>query len=875
MSLNAGNKLAHYEVVEPIGSGGMGDVYLAEDTKLARQVALKVLPPELADDDERRVRFEREAKALAALDHPNIVQIFSVEQAEGIHFITMQLVRGKTLTELLPKNGFPLTEFLDLAIPFADAVVAAHQEGITHRDLKPDNLMLGDDGRTRVLDFGLAKPTSGLVARDGASELPTAIKTQDGAIVGTVAYMSPEQAEGKTVDARSDIFSMGVVLYEMVTGQRPFQGDTTAAILSSVIKDTPASVTELNPGLPQILGRTIKRCLAKDPSRRYQTAIDVRNELEELKREVDSGELSEGVRARNKPLMLIASFALVFVAGTIGYLSRSERADVPSTEGTLTQLTSQAGEELFPSLSPDGDTVIYASAASGNWDIYRRRVAGETAFNLTEDSAHDDTQPVFSPDGASIAFRSERDDGGIFLMGATGESIRRLSDFGYSPAWSPDGKEIVVATEGAPLYRGARGGASELWVVDVITGQERLLSEGDAAMPSWSPTGEWIAVQGASQGSFGTRGSQQDIWILPAAGGEPRSVTNDPSIDENPVWSADGEYLYFSSDRGGTMSLWRAAISPDLEMFGEPEIVSTAVTAAVSHLTVARQSTYAAYAARVTWYSFRRFQFDAASGNLAGEPQTIRRSTEKAHRPSASPDGEWIAFTIGQIGDVAIMRADGTSLARLTQDDHRDTFTRLSPDGRQIAFRSNRSGEGELWVMNRDGSSPRQLTDIPGTRVSHPVWSPNGRLMACDGPEGPLVFDSTQPWKEQIPRKLRLAPGHRMFPDSWSPDGMKLAGPYRRGDQPMGIAVYFLDTDDYRVVTDFGNEPRWLDDETLVFVDDEKFFLLDVESGESRTIPIEGPELWSSGEYGLSRTDAAITYGWVEAESDIWLLELK
>ncbi len=198
-----GQTLAHYKILEKIGSGGMGDVYLAEDTKLDRKVALKVLPPELAESEERRARFKREAKAIAALDHPNIVQVFSVEEAEGVHFITMQLVHGKTVTELLPKNGFALNEFFEIAIPLADAVAAAHQEGITHRDLKPDNMMVGDDGRVKVLDFGLAKPIGGFTATDAESEVATAAKTAEGVIIGTVRYMSPEQAQGKAVDARS------------------------------------------------------------------------------------------------------------------------------------------------------------------------------------------------------------------------------------------------------------------------------------------------------------------------------------------------------------------------------------------------------------------------------------------------------------------------------------------------------------------------------------------------------------------------------------------------------------------------------------------------------------------------------------------------
>ncbi len=288
-----GQTLAHYKILEKIGSGGMGEVYLAEDTKLDRKVALKVLPPEMAESEERRARFKREAKAIAALNHPNIVTVHSVEEADGVHFITMELVQGKTLTELIPKKGLPLNQYFELAIPLADAVSVAHQKGIIHLDLKPDNLMQDEERRLKILDFGLAKWRQE-IREAGLSELPTQAATGEGRIVGTVAYISPEQAEGKTVDHRSDIFSIGIILYEMATGQRPFTGETTASVLSSIIKETPLSVTEVNPALPKSLWRITRRCLAKDTERRYQSAKEIRNELEELKGELASGELVEG-----------------------------------------------------------------------------------------------------------------------------------------------------------------------------------------------------------------------------------------------------------------------------------------------------------------------------------------------------------------------------------------------------------------------------------------------------------------------------------------------------------------------------------------------------------------------------------------------------
>ncbi|MGH9392225.1 MAG: protein kinase domain-containing protein, partial [Vicinamibacteria bacterium] len=356
-----GRTLSHYRILEKLGEGGMGEVYLAEDTKLDRRIALKVLPPELAESAERRGRFEREAKAVAALNHPNIVTVHSVEESDGVHFITMELVRGKTLTELLPRNGFPLDRFFALAVPLADAVAAAHQEGITHRDLKPDNVMVTGEGRVKVLDFGLAKPTKGY-AGSAASEFPTQAKTAEGTIVGTLAYMSPEQAEGKAVDARSDIFSLGILLYEMATGVRPFRGESATAVLSAIIKDTPVSVTELRPSIPRDLAKIIRRCLSKEAGRRFQTAIDLRNELEECRSEVDSGET---ISPKASPRWWFAAVAVLTAAVAAAVIFRREdrlQPTVPRLENPV-QLTFALGVEDFPTWSPDGRTLAYTATA--------------------------------------------------------------------------------------------------------------------------------------------------------------------------------------------------------------------------------------------------------------------------------------------------------------------------------------------------------------------------------------------------------------------------------------------------------------------------------------------------------------------------------
>jgi len=319
-----GDTLLHYRIEEKLGSGGMGEVYRARDTKLNRDVALKILPPDLAGDPERRKRFEREAQAVAALKHPSIVTIYSVEMADETPFLTMELVEGQTLSELIPENGFSLARFFELAVSLVDAVAGAHAKGITHRDLKPANIMVDEDGRVKVLDFGLAKLFEPAATPEGATMLGDASATSEGKVLGTTAYMSPEQAEGKPVDHRSDIFSLGIVLYEMATGQRPFQGDTSLSVLSAILKDTPSPVTQIKHLFPRSLDRVIHHCLAKEPDRRFQSALDIRNEMEALKRELESGEMEARRPASRtkfnatKPAIGVGAVVVLAVAVILG-----------------------------------------------------------------------------------------------------------------------------------------------------------------------------------------------------------------------------------------------------------------------------------------------------------------------------------------------------------------------------------------------------------------------------------------------------------------------------------------------------------------------------------------------------------------------------
>jgi serine/threonine protein kinase len=307
-----GTTIAHYKILAKLGSGGMGEVWRAQDLELGREVAVKVLPADMATDADRLERFKREARTVATLNHPNIVTIFSVEEAEGVHFLTMELVEGKRLDEIIPAAGLGLDRLFSLAVPLSGALATAHDKGILHRDLKPANIMVGDEGRVKILDFGLAKLLQTNSPEVEATLLQTEALTQEGMVVGTVPYMSPEQIEGKPVDHRTDVFSLGVVFYEMATGQRPFTGESSPALMSSILKDSPRVLTETREDLPRHLGRIVQRCLEKNPERRFQTMKDVRNELESLSQEIQSGEAIsrpvEVLRESKRPSIAVLPF---------------------------------------------------------------------------------------------------------------------------------------------------------------------------------------------------------------------------------------------------------------------------------------------------------------------------------------------------------------------------------------------------------------------------------------------------------------------------------------------------------------------------------------------------------------------------------------
>ncbi|MHC4992557.1 MAG: serine/threonine-protein kinase, partial [Planctomycetota bacterium] len=824
---NSPAQIGPFEITRELGRGGMGVVYLGRDTRLDRDVAIKALPAELASDPASLERFEREARTLAGLHHRNVAGIYGVEEQEGAKYLVLEYVEGETLADRIDRGPIRVDEAPELALQVAAGVEAAHEAGVIHRDLKPGNIIVTPEGEARVLDFGLARfdesasssgvrPETSTIMTSRSQHSPTIA----GTILGTAAYMSPEQARGRRVDRRTDIWSFGVVLYEMLVGSSPFLGETATDTIGAVLhKDF--SVDGIPQGTPRMVRHVLQRCLKRDKTRRFVSIGDVRIELEDALTRLEAGEPDElgpaesGRRAWVWPV-LAACFAVATLTGFGLWLTKpTAPSDEPPPEGepipqprtptalTVEQITDFPITMRYGAITPDAATVIYSASLEGEGaDLYRLRIGGASPFRLTQSLDTHESHPAISPNGESIAYWSAGDTPekqGIFVMGATGESPRRVVEPpGFFPAWSPDGQSLVYTTAWwIDAY--SRAGIGALWVVDVATRERRMIDTtearededpsgwaSDAVSPTWSPDGTRIAY-------WGVRGGTRDIFTVSPAGGDVIRITDDVHTDWNPVWGPDGRSIWYLSDRGGQSGIWSIALTEDGEPTGEPHpiVLGPGRITQVSRSADGRSMLAVVVSGRQL---IERVRFDPETGEFVGFPELLLESSTKISNPDISPDGEWIAFQSAEPQeDITVMRLDGTGRRRLTEGTAKDRGPRWTPDGKTLYYYSNENGEYQVWTVGRDTAEARVRPIAGVKRALNPAIAPDGTRIAYRTLGGSIQIATLADDGSAL--DARAAPEGFDFGGStwWSPDNRRISG--RMTSPDVGLALAVLDTE--------------------------------------------------------------------------------
>lgn len=876
MTLSERARVGPYEILSLIGAGGMGEVYRARDTRLHRDVAVKVMAPHLAHDASGLRRFELEARNAGALNHPNVLGIFDVGTHDGSPYVVSELLEGETLRTRL-RQGLTVQKAIEIAVQIAQGLAAAHEKGIVHRDLKPTNVFITRDGRAKILDFGLAK----LVKPDEVNSTdPTRPQTSPGALIGTVGYASPEQVAGKGSDPRSDVFALGVVLYEMLGRLPPFRGETHVDVLSAILHSDPPSLAAHNPHVPPSLEALVRRCLQKRPEERFQSARDLAFALESALVLVQG---DEGPRrftfrlhraALTRRALGLAAVALgLTLAAVAGFFGRGRvtPSEPPIADpGHLSpqRVTNDPGVESDPALSPDGTLIAYAGGGAQGSDLWLLDVRGGPPIRLTDDPGSD-ASPVWFPDGSALAFTSERDGRtGIWRVPRLGGPPKRLLDEAFDPAVSPDGERLAFARRGP-------SGVPQIGVMTFDRPDSAVLISPKPTdpwghwQPAWSPDAATICFSDLF-----------DLLLLEVETGKVRRLTTDRAGDRYPVFSVDGQRIYFSSSREGTLALWRIGIDGrglQRMTFGTgPE----------------NRPSLAVDKARLA-YSTSSVDPDLAFvDRQTGEGVHIAlRGTEEA--PTFLPDGGGVIFSSNADGqwDLWMQLLDNgrpeEPPQRLTDDRAGESIAAVSPDGRWIAYSRVLDRKRDIWVVPGRGGEGRPLLEAPAGEL-HPAWSPDGTRIAfvSDREGSPDVWLATVNEGDLVgePTPLTQGASTDYFP-AWSPDGRHVAFVRIEGSRSDAWVVDSNRPSGARRLTTGAVVTcvRWQADSQAVLVsgwwDDESITL--------RRVPIDGgaPEALSpavdlggdelGGYFDVSADGRIVVFADRASRGDVWLLEAR
>jgi Tol biopolymer transport system component len=723
MGVSVGDRLGRFEILGALGTGGMGDVYRARDPQLQRDVAIKVLRAPVSGDAHRTRRFEQEARVAGNLNHPNIVAVFDAGVHEGAPYIVTELLGGETLRERMHGQPLPPRQAVDFAMQIASGLAAGHERRIVHRDIKPDNLFVTTDGRIKILDFGLAKLLGPDVSSDSTQTI-TIDGVQLAPVMGTASYMSPEQARGLRIDERSDIFSLGAALYEMLSGAPPFRRSTTADTLSAILNEQPQEMTSIVRTAPA-LERIVQHCLEKKPENRFQSARDLLFDLEAVRQSTWPTARIPGPRVLSKTTALIGLGLLAMASAAIlGYFAgrRVTSAEPLAAFHTARRVTDFPGLEEFPAISPDGRSVVFTASLNGTRQIFVRLLAGGPPLPITKDAA-DHQFPRWARDGNSLVYFSPAQpgdaQGALWDVSALGGSPRRIMDSIGGADVNRTGRLVCfqLVDRVIRLVTASLDGGDLRVILPSVSGYHRY--------PRWSPDSQWIAFQRGD-------GVRYDIFAVPAAGGETRQLTRDRSIINGIAWLPSSDGIVFGSSRGNTipylpsMRLWEVPLDGQAPRpitqadvsYEQPDVHDTGVTSA----TRMRMQ-----------FDIWSFPFDGAASENVRRGHQITRQTGQVLTPSAAPDGNEIAFLADSGGhaNLWVVSTQSGDVRQITFENDPAVAIGVplwSPDGRSIAFVSSRGRTGfefGIWVVNPDGSNLHNLVK-EGLGVA---WSPDSKWL--------------------------------------------------------------------------------------------------------------------------------------------------